>query len=140
MSRGVTFWLGRTLGWASTACCLVLLASFAIFAVNQTNAASRQQLTELGSVQPPGGGNATGSQPAGTANESPSTQAAHKSGLHEFIDNTAEALTSPFSGLTSSSHSEWIIRGVGTLAALVFYGLALGFAGRVLRVRARTLI
>ena len=86
-------------------------------------------------MQPPGGGNAASSQPAGTSNESPATQPAHKSGLHEFIDNAAEALTSPFSGLTSASHSEWIIRGVGTLAAVLFYGLALGFAGRLLRVR-----
>ena len=87
----------------------------------------------------PAGGNAASSSPTGASSESPSTPA-HKSGLRAFIDNTAEALTSPFSGLTSSSHSEWIIRGIGTLAALLFYGLALGFAGRVLRVRARTLI
>ena len=136
MSRGFSFWLVRILGWTSTACCLIVLAAFAVFVVNQTGAASRGQLQELG-----------GSITAGTASaaSNPSAKggraagrAAAESPLHKWLDDSAETLRSPFSSLTSS-HSEWYAEVLGTLLALLLYGVVLRFLARSVQVRAKPL-
>ena len=47
-----------------------------------------------------------------------------------MIDEVAGKLTSPFSGITAGSTSQWVIRGVGTLMALLVYGVGLGYLAR----------
>jgi hypothetical protein len=133
VSRGPSFWLARLLGWASTACCLIVAASFVVFVVNQTGAASQAQLKELGQSVTP----ATASAQANHASPSGAktgTASSTESPLHRWLDDSAETLRSPFSALTSS-HSEWYARGLGTLLSLLLYGLVLGYFGRTLALR-----
>jgi len=63
------------------------------------------------------------------------TAAKHESTLHKTIDDAANDLTSPFAGVVSGSSSQWVIRGVKTLLALLVYGFGFGFLARVLRVK-----
>jgi hypothetical protein len=108
---------------ASFVICLIVIASFAIFAIDQTKGASAHQQREL----------TVGTSEA-TA-EPPKSTATHESGLHEAIDEASNKLTSPFSGVTSGSSSEWAIHGVNLLLALAVYGFGLGYLARVIRVR-----
>jgi hypothetical protein len=132
VSRGSSFWLVRLLSWGSTVCCLIVIASFAVFVVNQTGAASQGQLRELG------GSVTAGSATAATNGASNDGKPAPKSPLHQWIDEAGETLRAPFSSLTSS-HSEWYAMGIGTLLALLLYGFILRFIARSVQVRAKPL-
>jgi hypothetical protein len=113
---------------ASIAICLIVIASFAIFAVNQTSSASTHQQEAIGGGPAPATAN---SQTSGSHRAAPP----HKSTLHKAIDDASDELTSPFSGLTSGSSSQWAIHGVNLVLALIVYGFGLGFLARVIRVR-----
>jgi hypothetical protein len=113
---------------ASVVICLIVIASFAIFAINQTNSASTHQQEELN-----GGAVTTTTSPQ--TSSSSKTSAPHESTLHKAIDDASNALTSPFSGITSGWSSQWAIRGVNLLLTLIAYGFGLGFLARVIRVR-----
>jgi hypothetical protein len=118
----VTGLIVRLLRLASFVICLIVLASFVIFATGQTKAASKHQTEAV----------------TGTVNSSPSSSketTAHESSLHKDIDEASEELTSPFAGVVSGSSSEWVIRGVKLLLALAVYGFGLSYLARVLRVR-----
>jgi hypothetical protein len=101
--------------------CLIVIASFAYFVVDQTNSASKGQQREL----------TTGSNklPPGTPIER-----THKDTAHKAIDEASEALTSPFSSITSGSSSQWVIHGVNLVLALLLYGFGLSFLARTLRL------
>jgi hypothetical protein len=120
--------LARALRLASVVACLIVIASFALFVVNQTSSASAHQQQELNGTTSVSGG-----QPAQAA----STPLKHgkNSSLRTRIDDASEAITSPFSGVSSGWSSQWVIRGVNLLLALVVYGFGLGFLARVIRVR-----
>jgi hypothetical protein len=60
--------------------------------------------------------------------------AKHKSSVRRAIDDAANTLTSPFSGLTSGSSSEWAVHLLKLVLTFAFYGFGLGFLARVLRV------
>jgi hypothetical protein len=111
----------RLLRFASVIICLIVIASFAIFALDQTSSASKHQTEEVTR----GPASTTG---AGTAG-------AHESAVHEAIEEASQQLTSPFAGLVSGSSSEWVIRGVKLLLALAVYGFGLGYLARALRIR-----
>jgi len=115
--------LAGLLRLASVVICLIVIASFAIFAIDQTKGASAHQQQEL----------KVGTPEASTS--SPKSAPTHESGLHEAIDEASNQLTSPFSGITSGSSSKWAIHGVNLVLALVVYGFGLGFLARVMRVR-----
>jgi hypothetical protein len=102
---------------ASIVLCLIVIASFLLFAVNQTSTASGKQQEVLGS------------KPV-AAETAKSTK--HESSARQTLDETAEALTSPVDGLSSS---EWGERSLRLIFALLVYGFALGFLARALRVR-----
>ncbi len=110
--------LSKTLRVASIALCLLVALSFLLFAVNQTSTASGHQQAELA------GGSAVAQSHGGHAQER---------GFHRSVDEVAEAVTSPVSGLSSSA---WAEHGLRLLFALLVYGFALGYLARVLRVRA----
>jgi hypothetical protein len=112
------------LRYFSRIACLIVLVSFAIFAVNQTSEASTHQQDEL-----------IGTSTDVTAPTAKHASASHESAVHEAIDEVSNELTSPFSGITAGSSSQWAIRGVSTLVALLVYGLGFGYLARVLRVR-----
>ncbi len=108
------FALAKALRAVSVVLCLIVALSTLLFVVNQTSTASGHQQEQLT-------GNTT------------NTHAAHVSGLHRTIDEVAEAVTSPVSGLVSSS-SEWARHAVRLLFALLVYGFALGYLARVMRL------
>ncbi len=114
--------IGRLLRLASIAICLLVALSFLIFAANQTKSASGGQQTAL----------QNGAERGSTASGSHQ----HKNSFHKAIDDAAETFTSPFSGIVTSSQSEWGDQGVKLLLALLVYGFGLGYLARVIRVRA----
>jgi len=114
--------VARLLKLASIAICAIVIASFAVFAIDQTKSASNRQTEQL---------NTGVVAPGNTA----ARRASNTSGLHKAIDEASGELTSPFSGLLSGSSSEWAIRGTKLLLALLVYGFGLGYLARVLRVR-----
>jgi hypothetical protein len=111
------FSIVRLLRLASIVICIIVIASFALFALDRTKTASNHQASEI-----------TGAAVS-------TTTTAHESGVHKVIDEASEQLTSPFAGVVSGSSSEWLIRGVKLLLALAVYGFGLGYLSRVLRVR-----
>jgi hypothetical protein len=102
---------------------MIVIASFAIFVVDQSKSASAHQTQEITS----------GSLISGSSANTHST--AGESGIHKTIDEASEKLTSPFAGVVSGSSSEWVVRGVKLLLALAVYGFGFGYLARVLRVR-----
>jgi predicted PurR-regulated permease PerM len=106
--------------------CLIVAASFLIFVVEQTSSASTEQQEALG------GHRAPANAPTGSGKPAPK----HQSALHKKIDEASNELTSPFSSITSGSSSQWLIRGVNLLLALLLYGFVLSFLARAIRVRA----
>jgi hypothetical protein len=101
---------------------MIVIASFAIFVVNQSKSASAHQTQEIVS----GSLSAAPSKARSTAGEGT---------IHRTIDEASEELTSPFAGVVSGSSSEWVVRGVKLLLALAVYGFGFGYLARVLRVR-----
>jgi hypothetical protein len=124
VSRRLSSWLVRLLGAGSIVCCLIVLASFGLFVVNQTNAASLHQRNEI-----------TGGAQAGSAEATEGGTRGHGRGLRRTISEAAETLTSPFAQLTSSWHSQWLIELVGTILALLLYGVVARYLMRVFQVR-----
>jgi hypothetical protein len=115
--------LATLLRLASRIVCLVVIVSFAIFAVEQTDKASNRQQNAVK-------GTSTGSAAPRLA-EAPT----HEGAVHRAIDEVANELTSPFSGITAGTSSQWAVRGVGTAMALLVYGLGVGYLARMLRIR-----
>ena len=107
---------------ASWVICLIVLASFLVFVVDQTSAASTHQQEDLDSPR-----SASAAGASGTSK--------HESDLHKTIDEASNVFTSPFAGVFSGSNSQWLIRGGETVLALLIYGFGLGYLARVLRVR-----
>lgn len=114
--------LATLLRLASRIACLIVIVSFAIFALEQTSEASSHQQNEV-----------TGSAIGAAAPHS--KKHAPEGTVHRVIDEVASALTSPFSGITAGSTSQWAIRGVGTVLALLVYGIGIGYLARMLRIR-----
>jgi hypothetical protein len=105
--------LSTALRTVSVVLCLIVALSMLLFAVDQTSTASGHQQEELtGQVQ---------------------THSSKESGLHRTIDEVAEEVTSPVSGVASSNDG-WSEHTVRLLFALVVYGFALGYLARVLRL------
>jgi hypothetical protein len=106
---------------ASRIACLIVIAAFVVFAVNQTSSASSHQQNEV----------------TGTLGESESASkgSGHESTVHRTLDEAWSAITSPFAGVVSGSSSEWVIHLVRTILALLVYGLGVAFLARFVRLR-----
>ena len=102
--------------------CLIVIVSFGLFVIDQTSSASTHQQEAV---------NGTNGGPTST----PAKPSAKEDEAHKVIDEVADKLTSPFSGITAGSTSQWVIRGVGTVMALLLYGVGIGFLARFLRLR-----
>jgi hypothetical protein len=111
---------------ASILICLITIASFALFVNGQSSGASTHQQRLLNDELPAPG------TPQGAAAPAP---AKHESLPRRVIDDASNTLTSPFSGVTAGSSSEWVIHGTKLLLALAVYGFGLGFLVRFIRVR-----
>ncbi|HTC72151.1 MAG TPA: hypothetical protein VK655_04640 [Solirubrobacteraceae bacterium] len=115
----------RLLRLASLVVCAIVIASFAIFALNQTKTASKHQTEEL---------TAGPSTHSASSARSGSSATANESSVHRDIDDASREFTSPFAGIVSGSNSEWLKRGVELFLALLVYGVAVGFVARALRI------
>ena len=123
--------------------CLIVVVSFALFAVNQTSGAASHQEALLNEGLPAQTAGADGhgasagagvSAGAGAGTGAAAKSSSHESSLRSSIDDAANTLTSPFAGVTSDTSSEWTIHTVKLLLTLAIYGFGLGFLARVLRV------
>ena len=119
--------LASALRLASIALCLVVVASFTLFVVNQTGSASAHQQALLS--------NETRTAPAGAAPDGSLSSRDAKGSARKTIDEISEAVTSPFSFATDATSSEWLVRSIDLALALLVYGFALGFVARAIRVR-----
>jgi hypothetical protein len=109
--------ISRVLVLASVVSCLLVGASFVLFARDQVSGASKSQVAQLAIPAPPAGS---------PAPPRPKAQP------RRFIDNAAHALTSPFDSVISS-RSAWVDHGVPTVIALLVYGVGLGYLARYSR-------
>ena len=110
----------RLVRLASLVICAIVIASFVIFALNQTKTASKHQTEELTN-----GPNDHSAATSGTG---------HEDTIHRDIDDASREFTSPFAGIVSGSDSEWLTRGVKLFLALLVYGVGVGFLARALRI------
>ena len=99
----------RLLFLPSTVCTLIVVASFALFAVEEANASSTTQKDKIEALD--------------TTNPTPQEEKARAkkhTKVREVIDDANDALTSPFDGITNSSNI-WVQRAVPTLMAFLLY-------------------
>ena len=119
--------LSTTLRLVSRLACLIVLASFALFAIDQAGNASAHQQNAVDASAPPSIASSLKAPPAPSKKSS--------TGVRHVIDEASSAITSPFSGAVAGVHNEWASRGALTALALLIYGFGLGFLARFLRVR-----
>ncbi len=108
--------VSRVLRLASIVICAIAVLWFVSFALDQSKAASAHQQAEVNSESTSNGG------------------AEKQSSLHKAIDKAFSTLSSPFSGVVSSSSGAWTIHIVETLLVLLVYGFGLAFVARLLRL------
>ena len=118
--------IAKLLRVASFVICLIVIASFVVFAANQTKSASNEQQEVL---------SGTPLSSSGKGSDTGKTSKPHKNAFHKALDEASSELTSPFAGIFSGSHSEWGTRGGELILALLVYGFGLGYLARILRVR-----
>jgi hypothetical protein len=115
--------IARLVTWVSTIAAVVVLVSFALFAIDQARDGSKQQVAKLGAKLEPTAASTNVNQ----ADPSPRTERARerKHGkVREAIDDGNDILVSPFSGVVDSN-SIWVQRGVPSLIALLLFGVGL---------------
>ena len=115
--------IARIVVWASTIAALVIIASFALFAIDQARDGSKQQVAKLGSKLEPTNASTNVNQ----ADPSPKTERAREKkhgDVREAIDDANDVLVSPFSGVVDSK-SIWVERGIPSLIALLLFGVGL---------------
>jgi hypothetical protein len=108
----------RVLVITSVICCLLVSASFAMFARDQVDGASKHQQSEIVASQP----TTAAPVPVHHATAQP----------RRFIDAAAHDLTSPFSSIVQTD-SAWVKHGLTTIFALLVYGVGLGYLARFSR-------
>jgi hypothetical protein len=114
----------RLLFLASTLCTLIVVASFAMFAVEEAHASSTEQQNKIQAINSP---DPTPSEEKARAKKH--TQA------REWIDDANDALTRPFDGVTTSTNI-WVQRGLPALLAFLLYFVVLRvLAGYAVRLR-----
>jgi hypothetical protein len=114
--------IGGAISFARLVCCGLVVVSFALFAIDQANGASKHQVAEITTGAP-------------TRSSSGTVAAAHPGEPRDFIDNAAKALTTPFRAVVHSSN-QWIEQGFATVCALLLYGFGLGYLARYSQGRA----
>jgi len=102
----------RLLVTCSFFCCMVVIASFAGFAVDQASGASSQQVAALNSGAP-----------------QPVHPATHHTGVRRFVDRVAADLTYPIHSLLPAG-SQWADEILLLAFGLAVYGAGLGYLSR----------
>ena len=102
----------------------IVIVSFALFAVDETRAASQRSTAEI-----------AGLQAARSADPNPAEERARErahSGARELIDDADDVLLAPFAVAAPADAGKWASRGVPALLALLVYGLVVPFLARYL--------
>jgi hypothetical protein len=114
----------RILLLASTVCTLIIVASFAMFALEKANASSNSQQQKIVSID----------QPNPTPQQEHARAKKHTK-VRELIDDANDVLTKPFDGVTTSTNI-WVERGVPALLAFLLYFVVIRvLAGYAVRLR-----
>jgi hypothetical protein len=106
----------------------VVVLSFAMFAIDDSRAASQRSAAAV-----------AGLQATGTVDPTPTEERAREkahSKPRELIDDADDVLLAPFAGIADGYSSNWARRGIPGLVALVVYGFGLSFLARFSRGRA----
>jgi hypothetical protein len=98
---------------ASTIACAILIASFALFAIEKSKAGAKDQVNKVVGISAPA---------PGPQNER--AREKEHGDVREAIDDANDVLIEPFSGVVTSG-SIWAKRIVATLLALLVYGVIL---------------
>ena len=106
---------------------VVVLVSFALFALDETREASARSAAEVA-------GREAAQRPVPTDGQERARERAHGS-VREAIDDANDVLLTPFA-FAEPSGSAWARRGVPALLALFVYGAGLSFLARYGRARA----
>ena len=112
--------ISRVLRLTAFVCCALVVASFAMFARDQTAGASQHQQTAL----------VAGAHPT-TVSSGPAKPHAQP---RRFIDKAAKVLTTPFTAIVQSSNL-WVKHGLPALFAVLVYGFGLGYLARFTAAR-----
>jgi hypothetical protein len=115
----------RTVSVATSA---IVVVSFAMFAIDDSRAASQRSADAV-----------AGLQATSTADPSPNQERAREkahSTPRELIDDADDVLLAPFAGIASGYTSTWARRGIPAIVALIVYGFGLSFLARYSRGRA----
>ena len=113
----------RTLRIIATVLTLIIMAGFAMFALDEFNRASSKQRSELAGFEQ------TDPTPVGERQRE-----RRHSTAREYIDDANDVLLKPFAGVISSG-SRWAQRGVPTLLGLFVYGFMIAFVARFMKGR-----
>jgi hypothetical protein len=113
---------------ASIVASVIVLLSFALFALDETRDAAKESAAAVAGLEA-----TRSSEPS--ASEERARERAH-SATREHIDDADDVLVKPFAFVANSSDSSWVRRGVPTLLALLVYGFGLSFLARYARGRA----
>jgi len=116
----------RPLRYLAVLVSAVVVASFAMFAVDEFRGASTETQTAIASQE------AVHAAPVTTsaAVTSERLREQRHSQVREAIDDLNDVATAPFNGLVAQSRSSWVRHGVPALLALIFFGLGFGFLAR----------
>jgi hypothetical protein len=110
--------LQTLLRWASTIACLIIVASFGLFAIDEAKGGSKQEVQRLSGARP--------NQPAAA----PKPHGQPRRG----IDDASNFLTRPFKNVIASG-SMWAKRGVTALLGLLLWGVVLRIVAAYLPAR-----
>jgi hypothetical protein len=121
--------IARIVTWASTIAALVLIASFGLFAIDQAQNGSKNQVAKLGSEIGNGNTKATANANVNVnqADPSPKIERAREKQhgkVREAIDDADDVLISPFASVVDSK-SIWAQRGIPTLIAFLLFAVGL---------------
>jgi len=118
--------LERLLRVAATACSLLVLAGWSLFAVDEVRSASDATVAELASKD------RAGIDPT-PADERQRERLNHAT--RESVDDVNDVLLAPFTAFVDGAGSQWVQRSVPALLGLLLYGFGLGYLARYARSR-----
>ena len=104
------------LRWMSLAACALVVLGFALFALEETSAGSREQVAEV----------ETQSMPLPAAERDEAVREQENGAFREFVDDANDVLLSPFENIVSSDDA-WVERGMPAFLALLVYGVGAAF-------------
>ena len=121
--------MGSVIRLAAIIASILVLLSFAFFAVDEMNKGSKTQQTAVGE----GTGSTAASEVVAIAPAQDEENAREKrnGAAHEAVDDVNDVLLAPFVGLIDSDDA-WVNHGIPALLAVLLYGVGLGFLANLL--------